>query len=191
MTSLLTERLRIRDHVPEDLITHHELLSDRESMKYLPDIMTKSLEASKANLDTAIDESRLENRRRYFFRIEDTISGAFIGEIGYTVAAETPFGKLVDLGYFIKKEYWGKGYTAEALKRVMAFAFEENNVYRIYTGCLKENAGSERVMLKCGMIKEAEHKAAVLHDGKLKDRVEYRLLKYEWEAGRASCVRNA
>ncbi|MBR5938411.1 MAG: GNAT family N-acetyltransferase [Clostridiales bacterium] len=45
-------------------------------------------------------------------------------------------------------KYWGNGYTSEAANRVLAFAFEENNVYRVTTGCLAENRGSERVMQK-------------------------------------------
>jgi ribosomal-protein-alanine N-acetyltransferase len=35
--------------------------------------------------------------------------------------------------------------------------------------------------MKCGMIKEAEHKEYELYEDKLKDRVEYRLLKHEWK----------
>ena len=52
------------------------------------------------------------------------------------------------------------------------------------TGCLAENKGSERVMQKNGLIKEAEHKDYEWHDGKMKDRLEYRLLKSEWESNR-------
>ena len=36
-------------------------------------------------------------------------------------------------------------------------------------------------MIKCGFIKEAEFKEYNYHDGKLKDRVEYRMLKNEWK----------
>jgi ribosomal-protein-alanine N-acetyltransferase len=32
-------------------------------------------------------------------------------------------------------------------------------------------------MQKCGMIKEADFKSYTWHDGRMKDRVEYRLLK--------------
>lgn len=44
-----------------------------------------------------------------------------------------------------------------------------------------ENKGSERVMQKNGLIKEAEHIDYECHDGKMKTRLEYRLLKHEWE----------
>ena len=178
---MFTKRLLIRDHILDDLITHHELLTDEISMKYLPDIKTKNLEESKKNLLKSIAEINSEKRNLYFFRIENRNTKEHIGEIGYTVEKETPFGKIVNMGYFIKEKHWKKGYTTEALKKVIEYAFENDNVYRISTGCLKENIGSEKVMKKCGMIKEAEFKEYQLHENKLKDRVEYRLLKYEWE----------
>ncbi|GHU21736.1 N-acetyltransferase [Spirochaetia bacterium] len=181
MIKLYTKRLIIRDHIFEDLLTHHELLSDNISMKYLPDIKTKNIKESEDNLLKAIEETKLEDRKLYFFRMENKIIQEYIGEIGYTVKKNTPFGKIVDLGYFTKEKYWNKGYTTEAVKRIIGYAFEENNVYKITAGCLKENIGSEKVMKKCGMIKESEFKEHTLHEGKLKDRVEYRLLKKEWK----------
>ena len=36
-------------------------------------------------------------------------------------------------------------------------------------------------MKKCGLIKEAEHVDWEWHDGKMKTRLEYRMLKHEWE----------
>jgi ribosomal-protein-alanine N-acetyltransferase len=149
-------------------------------MRYLPDIKTKNLNESKENLIDAIREADSKDRKLYFFRIEKKKTKEYIGEIGYTVTQETPFGKIAGTGYFIKEKYWGKGYTTEALKRIIEYAFEDNDVYRISTGCIKENKGSEKVMIKCGMIKEAEFKEYQLHENQLKDRVEYRLIKHEW-----------
>jgi RimJ/RimL family protein N-acetyltransferase len=34
------------------------------------------------------------------------------------------------MGFFIKKDHWNKGYATEALKRVIEFAFNENNMCR-------------------------------------------------------------
>ena len=74
-----------------------------------------------------------------------------IPSVGYTVTNDTPIGKLVHAGYFIYPKFLGKGYTTEAFKRVLEFAFCDNDVYRVSTGCLAENIGSERVMQKCGL----------------------------------------
>lgn len=133
-----------------------------------------------ANLHTAIEKIGCIDRKYYFFRIENKLTNKHIGEIGYTILDFTPVGKHVEIGCFIRDAYWGLGYTPEALKEVIKFAFERNDVYRITCGCLKENKASERVMQKCDMIKEAEFKEYQWHDGVLKDRVVYRLLRSEW-----------
>ncbi|WP_236911863.1 GNAT family N-acetyltransferase [Clostridium sp. Cult1] len=65
-------------------------------------------------------------------------------------------------------------------EEIIRFAFEDNYVFRISTGCIKDNLGSKKVMQKCGMIKEAELKMIEWYDGRMKDRVLYRLLKNEW-----------
>jgi len=182
MIHLTTERLIIRDPLLTDIDGWHLLLSDAETMYYLQDILTHSVEASRQNLEIAVEETESATREKYFFTIENKITGTFIGSIGYTVNQVTPFGKLVELGYFILPNFHGRGYITEALNEVMRFAFVENDVYRISTGCLTENQASERVMQKCGLIKEAEHKFFTWHDGQMKGRVEYRLLRDEWQA---------
>ena len=180
MIRLVTSELLIRDHVPDDLQTHHEVFSSPKIMYFLPGTMTQTIEQSRENLRQSIDEIGHHQRKLYFFRIEDRVSNDHIGEIGYTITEFTPFGKLAGAGYFIRDAYWGRGYTTEALRELLRFAFQENDVYRMSCGCLKENAASERVMQKCGMIKEAELKEYQWHDGRLKDRVEYRTLRSEW-----------
>ena len=181
MVNIFSDRLIIRDLSIEDLENHHELISDNIVMEYLQDIKTNNISDSKENLLKTINDIESDNRKYYFFVIEDKITKEFIGEIGYTVIQNTPFGKLVDMGYFIKQKYWNKGYTTEASKKVIEYAFNENNVYRIRIGCIKENINSEKIVKKCGFIKEAEFKEYVLHNGKLKDRVEYRLIRNEWK----------
>lgn len=180
MIKLQTKRTIIRDHKLDDLLTHHELYSNIEAMHYLQGIATNTLAESESNLKQSISQSKETDRKMYFFRIEDKFLNTHIGEIGYTVNEVTPLGKIIEVGYFIKPKFWGKGYTSEALEEVIRFAFEENNVFRISCGCLKENIASEKVMIKCGMIKEAEFISLVWHNGQIKDRVVYRLLRNEW-----------
>lgn len=181
MIHLQTKRMIIRDHYYDDLPTQHALFSNQKTMYYLQDISTNTLEQSEDNLKAAIDDITNPNRKFYFLRMECKDTKEHIGEVGYTVNEVTPVGKLVRVGYFTHKQFWGRGYTTEALLEIIRFAFEENGVYRISCGCIKDNIGSEKVMIHCGMIKEAEYKDFVWHDGRLKDRVEYRMLRSEWK----------
>lgn len=180
MIRLTTERLLLRDHQPGDLHTHHLLLSDVKAMRYLPEIRTRTEAQSLENLQRSIAEIDCEQRTLCFLRMEDLQNHEHIGEIGYTVTERTPLGKLIGVGYFTHERYWGRGYTSEALRELARYAFMEDDVCRIATGCLKENAASERVMQKCGFTKEAEFREYQYHEGVLKDRVEYRLLRTEW-----------
>ena len=176
-----TERLILRDYCENDFEAFYRLKSDSETMYYLKDLLLHSVEEAKADFASVISDMSSPNRKFYFLHIELKDSHEQVGSIGYTVLDDTPVGKIVHLGYFSYPKFWGKGYMSEALKKILEFAFSQNDVYRVTTGCLAENKGSERVMQKSGMIKEAEHKDYEWHDGKMKPRLEYRLLRSEWK----------
>jgi len=179
MIELFTERLKLRDHIYEDLHTMHTLLSDPHAMYYIQDLQTYSMDDTLQNLRTAIEAIQEENRTKYFLRIE-LRDGTYVGEIGFTVRLDTPLGKVAELGYFIKPCFWSMGITAEAAAEILRFAFEDAGVIKMEAGCIKDNTGSEKVMQKLGMIKEADFAMRTWHEGGFKDRVEYRLTKKEW-----------
>ena len=180
MIYLETDRLILRDYVIEDLNDYYRLKTDDQTMYYMTGMRLDSIEAAKEDLANVLEDMASKDRKFYFLHMELKESHEQVGSIGYTVVDDTLAGKIVHMGYFTYPKFWGNGYTTEALKKVIEYAFTVDNVYRIITGCLAENIGSERVMQKCGMIKEAEHVDYEWHDGKMKTRVEYRLLKSEW-----------
>lgn len=181
---LQTDRLTLRDHREEDLPEHHRLLSDPEVMRYLPELFCRSREESARNLREAMEEIGREGRTRWFLRIEDRTTGEQIGEMGYTVTKVTPEGSWGHIGYFLRRRFWGKGYASEALEELLRFAFEEGGACRMTTGCLVENAGSERVMQKCGFQKERTIERGEFHEGSWKERVEYSLEREMWKKRR-------
>jgi len=173
----VTERLIIRDNIESDLEEHHRLMSDPEIMSYISDIQTHSYEESKKNLAFSIEESQSNERTCYFFAIINKNTSEYIGATGITVLEKNDTGCNVELGYFILKEHWGKGYTTEAAQAVIDFAFNQLKVHKISTGCVYENSGSENIMKKLGMTKEAHLTKHVLHKDQWKDRVEYALFR--------------
>lgn len=177
MVALETDRLIIRDHRESDLENHHRLMSDETVMSYIKDIKTNSLKESKDNLEFSIRESESGNRKCYFFAIEDKVSLDFIGSIGFTVMEKNENGGTAEIGYFILKEHWGKGYVTEAAKSVLDYAFNVLMLHKVYSGCNIENKESENIMIKIGMEKEGHLYKHILHNGKWKDRVIYAKLK--------------
>jgi ribosomal-protein-alanine N-acetyltransferase len=180
MIRIETERLIIRDNIMDDLEGHHKLMSDPNLMTYIQDIQTHSLEESKKNLAHSVKESKSLNRTCYFFAIEEKEGHNYVGAIGFTVLERTETNGNAELGYFILKDYWSKGYTTEACKAVIDYAFNSVNLHKISTGCNAENVSSEKIMIKLGMTKEAHLKQHVLHNGQWKDRVEYGLFREDY-----------
>ncbi|MTI10690.1 GNAT family N-acetyltransferase [Curvivirga aplysinae] len=59
-----------------------------------------------------------------------------------------------EIGYFILKDYWGKGYVTEAAKHIIKFAFTETNLEQL-TACVDDdNAASRNILQKVGMIED-------------------------------------
>ena len=56
--------------------------------------------------------------------------------------------KNAELGYWLGKEYWGRGLTTEAIDLILNFAFKELNLHRIYAYVFEENIASRRVLEK-------------------------------------------
>lgn len=72
-------------------------------------------------------------------------------------------GCKADFGYVLAKEYWKKGFMAEALKPLINELFKKENIYRVWAVCDVENYGSKRVMEKVGMSFEGILKRWIVH----------------------------
>ena len=180
---LETPRLVLRDYTPADEEEYYQLKTNQTTMgRYMRDIMLHSRKEAREEFAGVLEDAAKPDREFYFLRAELKADGRQVGSVGYTVTERTPVGKLVHAGYFYLPEFWGQGLGTEAMARVIRFGFEEDGVYRLSTGCLAENRGSQRIMQKCGMVQEAERVGWQWQDGEMKTRLEYRLLREEYEA---------
>jgi ribosomal-protein-alanine N-acetyltransferase len=100
-----------------------------------------------------------------------------VGAVGLTIR---PGFDRAELGYWVGKPYWGRGYCTEAGHAVLEFGFTALNLNRIHAGHFARNPASGRVMQKLGMTLEGTLRE---HD-KVRDRYEdlvvYGLLRSEW-----------
>ncbi|MEM9918356.1 MAG: GNAT family N-acetyltransferase [Bacteroidota bacterium] len=119
-----------------------------------------------------------EHKTQFSFGIRIKTKGEFIGGVGLKV--NTRFQRA-ELGYWIAEPFWNQGYASEAVKAILKFGFQEINLNKIYATHLIENPASGNVMIKNGMIKEAELKEHVKKDGVFKSLIQYRMTKQEFE----------
>ena len=67
----------------------------------------------------------------------------------------------------------GKGYATEAACAMLAYAFEDLKLHRVYGDCDDRNVASARVMEKVGMRREAHESC---------DSLNFAMLDHEWAA---------
>lgn len=86
-------------------------------------------------------------------------TGDFIGCCGLHAFNSIPgdLGKGVyELGFHLKKEFWGKGYAKEAAECVINYGFEVLQLEAIFAGHHPENKSSAGLLHKLGFVLQGE-----------------------------------
>ncbi|SON52925.1 GNAT family N-acetyltransferase [Vibrio tapetis] len=147
---LETERLILRQWKEEDKPGYAALNADSQVMRYFPALL------SQAESDAQVDfiHSLIEANGFGFWAVELKSSGEFIGFVGLhkQLAPEIPNTPMIEIGWRLSSEYWGKGYAPEAAEKALAFAFDELNLEQVYAFTALPNLPSQRVMSKIGMV---------------------------------------
>jgi ribosomal-protein-alanine N-acetyltransferase len=147
---LLTERLCLRDFAEEDLSDVHELRADPEVANFM-DFAPESLAEAQVWLDGVIFHNRVQPRKAYNLAIVELSENRVIGHIGIGDSERYLTEGELSFGYMLKRNYWGKGYATEAVRRILDFGFTVLHGRRITATCNEENRASARVLEKTGL----------------------------------------
>jgi len=110
----------------------------------------------------------------------ETRDGHPIGEIG--LMDIHPLHFRAELGVTIgEKEYWGRGYGTDAIRRLLRYAFEEMGLRRVGLITDEDNLRGIRCYEKCGFLREGLLRAFRLRHGKPLNMVVMGALRDEWE----------
>ncbi|WP_080777562.1 GNAT family N-acetyltransferase [Chryseobacterium phocaeense] len=82
-----------------------------------------------------------------------------------------------ELGYWMGKPFWNKGYVTEAATALINFGFLELEVNKIFATYFLHNPASGRIMEKAGMEKEALLRQHLKKGGEYFDIMMYSVLK--------------
>ena len=88
---------------------------------------------------------------------------------------------VLELGYILHPDYWGRGYVSEAARVLIDLAFKELNLHKIELSCFGYNLQSQRVAEKLGFTLEARIRDRKDAQGNRCDGLIYGLLRSEWE----------
>jgi RimJ/RimL family protein N-acetyltransferase len=88
--------------------------------------------------------------------------------------------RKAEIGYWLGKRHWGKGYAKGALRLLLGFCFGELNLNRVYAKVLVRNERSKGLLGSLGFSNEGIEKDAIFRDGEFLDEVRFSLLKKDY-----------
>jgi len=101
--------------------------------------------------------------------------------VGVVDARLKPEHKKGDVGYWLDKEYWGKGIMSKSVKAFINFCFREYNLEKLTIHCDIDNCSSCNVAKRAGMKQEALLRKHFRVNGEQRDFYRYCICKDEIE----------
>lgn len=150
MVLISTQRLILRTWKSEGLEPYAEMNADPVVREFFPSVLTR--EQSEAELRHI--RERYERDGFCLFAAELIAGGALAGFVGMQrMSFEIPGVEqpAVEIGWRLRKEYWGKGLATEGARAVVRYAFEMAGLRRLVAITVPTNVRSRRVMEKIGM----------------------------------------
>jgi RimJ/RimL family protein N-acetyltransferase len=93
-----------------------------------------------------------------------------IGAIGLH-PKEDVYVKNMELAYWIAEPFWGRGIATRAVNMMVNYGFKTWPIERIYAGAFGSNLASQKVLEKCGFIREGILKNSIWKNERLDDEV--------------------
>lgn len=146
---LETDKLIIRDICANDVSGIFELDSDPEVRRYLglPPITT--MQEAEAIVDYILNQYLENGIGRW--AVLDRKTGEFIGWSGLKLEKEVRDDMdYYDLGYRLKRKFWGQGIATITGKLALQYTFQNMNLTEIFAGAHIKNTGSNKVLNKLG-----------------------------------------
>jgi RimJ/RimL family protein N-acetyltransferase len=147
-----TKRLKLREFTEDDVDSLAAIFADHETMKFYP--ATKDREETVRWI-----EKNVERYKKYGFGLWAVVrkdNDEFIGDCGITMqnidGEEKP-----EIGYHIRRDYWGQGYATEAASACKEHAFNKLGLEEAFSYMRSDNLASRRVAEKIGMTLRKEY----------------------------------
>lgn len=174
-----TERLILREIIPEDAQAFFEMDADPEVHRFLGNNPVKTIEQIYEAIQRITKQYDDYGIGRWA-AIEKS-SGAFIGWTGLKFMTE-PVNDTIhfhDIGYRLNKKYWGKGYATESAKAGLEYGFTTLGLKEIIGTAHIENKASRKALEKCGLtfVEKFDHKLYIRCDWLKITREQWRELK--------------
>jgi RimJ/RimL family protein N-acetyltransferase len=166
---------------PDDLDDVHAYQSRADVAEYLYWYPRDRDEVRAVLAKKSGEDALREPGDRMLLAVEDSDSGRVIGEVN--LAWQPDEHRQGEIGFVFNPEFHGRGLATEAARALLALAFDQAQLHRVYGRCDALNTASARLMERLGMRREAHLRENEIFKGRWGDECIYAMLRREWLAG--------
>jgi RimJ/RimL family protein N-acetyltransferase len=173
MTILTTERLTLRPLSVADAPALFAARSDPDVMRYWDWPAQASVEQVENIIADHFPE--VADGNVMWWAVALTPEGPAIGECDLSEIDHQH--RRAEVGYLFNRACWGNGYAQEAMQAVIAYAFADLKLERLWARFHSGNAASQRLLERLGFTKEGTLKRHIWRDGERRDCEIYGLVR--------------
>lgn len=146
-------------------------------MEHFPSILTRR--ESDVFVDRIVADMARDGHG--FWAVEVRDGAAFIGLVGVSSARPVLGYDVLEVGWRLSADTWGKGYAPEAAFEALRYAFDDRGEPEVVAFTIPANVNSRRVMEKIGMSYVQDFGHPGLPEGHpLRQHVLYRITAEDW-----------
>ncbi|MFJ1575846.1 GNAT family N-acetyltransferase [Streptomyces sp. NPDC088147] len=120
-------------------------------------------------------------RNEYALSLVERDSGELAGFV--RLALDPHQQRSATIGGALRTDAWGRGYGREAVRLLLALAFIDLDLHRVWAARAPMNTASAKTLLASGMTEEGVIRGHVHVHGAWRDSIIYGILREEWSAG--------
>ncbi len=175
---LLTgERVSLRPLKRSDQASLQKYANDWQVARYLP-LMPFPYKLEHARRWINITHRTARNKTEYHLGVHLTGKDEIIGMVGLMKVNWN--SRNAELGYWMARKYWGRGYMREAISLMLRYAFKDLRLVRVYAVVLDTNIPSVKVLERVGFTREGTWRKAEKFGGRWHNVFGYGILKEEF-----------
>ena len=152
IATLRTERLLLRPWLASDRAPFAAINADPRVMEHFP--RTSTQEETDLWVDKIV--ARMEQQGFGLWAVEVPGAADFIGFIGLSPAEAILGRPVLEIGWRLAAEHWGRGYATEGARASLAHAFDVLVKDEVVSFTTTANQRSRHVMEKLGLVRRPE-----------------------------------
>lgn len=174
---LETERILLRKFKVADAPELFEQRANNEVWRYIDKPQTQNIEEALELIKKIL--TAFENNEGIAWVIELKENKKNVGNLSFWRIDKA--NHRAEIGYLLLPEYWGKGITKEAIRKIIQYGFEVMKIHSIEANVNPLNIASIRLLERIGFVREGYFQENYFFNEKFFDTAVFSLVNSNYE----------